>query len=606
MKKKTRHMSVTCIVLLRVSGYGCHMRGTGAERAAAIVDEGFPIDLAPHAVEEHIVRSVAALGELEGEVSLRTVKLLTGVVVAEQHRNPVHAATRYLELTDLVARMGGKLAEAHRLYAWTVTHPTPEHTEERLRVIPQVLEVARDHGDVDLESAAYLEYLVALLESGNISSLDAELIVRRSAVIDEVWQGRVSPAMWFYCLRSILDGDTELAEEQAEAIIAAQIRDEETDEYRTEALAQYITQMGMIRWMQGRVDGAEAMFLRARRAYPEQLLWPASLAWLWILQGRRSAGEQLLSQLPSIAEIPRDRYWLSTMTVLAEIATVHGPKERAQELRQLLLPFADRLISVGSGVAFWGTVARTLALLEERLGMIEAACEHFTLAVETSGRIGALAWQTEAQIELATFALRHDITSVPVYDMLAEAKATSVARGFHALAHRAMAQPRIRVLGHFEVVSTGGVRAEWNSRKARELLKMLIAQRGIPTSREVFMDVLWPGESPAKLGNRFSVAVNVIRRAFDPDKQQPTQYFLVTEGDAVRLELANLDIDLERFLTLAKRGDDVSLEAARQLYRGDAFSEEPYADWAVTIRDHTRHVWQSLQLAGAPVLDTTL
>src|SRR5690606_36428961 len=131
----------------------------------------------------------------------------------------------------------------------------------------------------------------------------------------------------------------------------------------------------------------------------------------------------------------------------------------------------------------------------------EEAREHLELAVELSGRVGALAWHAEAQIELAEFALRHNIAGIPAYELLTEARITSEARGFAALAQRAMHKPRIRVLGSFEVVSLCGGRPEWASRKARELLKLLVAAQGVPTSREVFMDVLCPGENPAFPGN---------------------------------------------------------------------------------------------------------
>jgi hypothetical protein len=275
--------------------------------------------------------------------------------------------------------------------------------------------------------------------------------------------------------------------------------------------------------------------------------------------------------------------------VLAEIARLSGSRENAERLRELLLPFAEKLVSVGVGVAFWGTCARTLGLLEERLGLLDEARSHLELAVTLSTRIGAWAWHAEAQIELAEFAIRHELADVPTYELLAEAKATSDARGFAMLARRAMSRPRIRVLGQFEVVSLGGKRAEWDSRKARELLKMLVASRGVPTSREVFMDALWPNEDPANLTNRFHVAVNVIRRALDPDRLLPTQHHLVTEGDAVRLDVQTLDIDLERFLFLAQRDDEPSRRSARTLYRGDPFTEAPYADWAIKIREHASH-----------------
>src|SRR5690606_17586914 len=270
--------------------------------------------------------------------------------------------------------------------------------------------------------------LVALLEQGDIRSLDAELLEQRTAQAPA--SPHATPAEWYECLRSMLDGDIDTAERQAEEHYA-QARESHTD-----ALGLYVTRIGMIRWMQGRIDGIEEGFLAARREYPQQLLWPASLAWLWMLQGRHTSAETLLRTLPPVDDLPRDRYWLSTATVLAEIARIHGTRENAERLRLLLLPFADHLVPVGVGVAFWGTCARTLGLLEERLGLLDDARAHLELAIEMSGRVGALAWHAEAQIELAEFALRHELADVPAYELLAEARATAEARGFAALAHR--------------------------------------------------------------------------------------------------------------------------------------------------------------------------
>src|SRR5690606_2504103 len=184
-----------------------------------------------------------------------------------------------------------------------------------------------------------------------------------------------NPAAWFQCLRLILDGEAELAEQQATLLY------EQSPPPGTIARVLYTTQIGMIRWMQGRIDGAEEGFLASRREYPDQLFWPASLAWLWLVQGRRTSSEALLQSLPPPDEIPRDRYWLSTVTVLAEIATLSGSLENAMQLRELLVPFAAHLVPVGIGVSFWGTAARSLGLLEERLGMLEEAREHLELAV---------------------------------------------------------------------------------------------------------------------------------------------------------------------------------------------------------------------------------
>lgn len=586
------------------SGYGSTMTGsTGAPSREAravnadvadLLAEGLPIDFTPLAARAYAERCRAAVEALDSVDSPRAVKLITAGIVAATHMPSGDAdladlAQRADETRDIAEQLGDEASIAYALVAWSVTRPAPEFAAERVRAANQILATATRLDEAALMPIGTVLLLVGLLEQGQIRSLDAQLLEQRynstalSGTAAQRGTAHADPAQWFSCLRSMLDGDTEGAEQLATSLYAQAQRN------GADGLGLYTTQMGMIRWMQGRVDGTEEGFLAARREYPERLLWPASLAWLWLLQGRQSAGEALLQSLPDAADIPRDRYWLSTVTVLAEIARLTGSRANAERLRQMLLPVAETFVPVGVGVAFWGTCARTLGLLEEHLGLLDDAREHLELAVTLNSRIGAWAWHAEAQIELAEFALRHELPDVPAYALLAEAKATSEARGFVMLARRAMHRPRIRVLGQFEVISLCGTRAEWKSRKASELLKMLVAARGVPIAREVLMDVLWPEEPPAKLANRFSVAVNVIRRAFDPDRLLPTQQHLVTEGNSVRLDVQALDIDLERFLTLAARDEEASRGAARMLYRGDAFSEEPYADWAVTIRDHTSH-----------------
>lgn len=566
-------------------------------RAKDLLSEGIPLGLSVATASAYVRRCQSLLDQLGSEDPLLVIKLRTAQIVATSALRSAHgdldsAAAEAAELQRRAERLGGEPARAYALAAWGMTRPGPEHTERRIRAADEILEIAVRRTEPALIPVGYALLLTGLLESGEIRSLDTELLERRAAAAALQNRPHENPAVWFRCLRLILDGDAERAEQEATALF------DRSPRRGTVARALHTTQIGMIRWMQGRIDGVEEGFLECRREYPEQLLWPASLAWLWLLQGRRTSSEALLRSLPPLEKIPRDGYWLSTVTVLAEIARMSGPRERAQQLRDLLLPFADHLVPVGIGVSFWGTAARTLGLLEERLGLLDDARAHLELAIETSGRIGALAWQAEAQIELAEFGIRHDLTDIPSYRLLAEAKRTAEARGFAALADRAMHRPRIRVLGGFEVTSLCGTRAEWTSRKARELLKMLVAARGIATPREVFMDVLWPGEPPAALRNRFSVAVNVIRRALDPQRLRPTQHHVVTEGDSVRLRIDHLDVDLERFLSLAQRTDDAGRAAAKNLYRGAAFSDDLYADWAIDVREHGEHARRSLDEIG--------
>lgn len=555
-----------------------------------LLSKGMPFDLTHRALKQFTDQCDRLLSSenLTATHPDLAVKVLAAQAVATAQLNLSQGVTLSERVAALVRAHPTPLSEAYSLTAWAFSHPAPEYAEERARAADRILAVSEAENERTLLTAGYHLLFVALLEQGQIRTLDARILDQRTGQAGLDSSSHNNPAHWFDCLRSILDGDTERAEQLAETLYSDSEGNDST------ALALYTTQIGMIRWMQGRGESAEDGFLAARREYPEQLLWSASLAWLWFLQGRRTAAETLLNTLPDPEELPRDSYWLSTVTVLAEIATLAGDRDQRQKIYETLLPYARFLVPAGVGVAFWGTCARTLGLLAEKLGYLDEARAHLELALDLTMRIGALAWLTEAQIELAEFALRHDLEGIAPYELLAEARATGRARKFPQLEQRAMRPPQIRVLGRFEVISLCGSTAKWSSRKARELLKILVAARGATLSREVLMHELWPDENPSRLSNRFAVAVNVVRRSLDPDKITPTQHHLVTEGNSVRLELKNLDIDLEKFCELAENGDELSQEAARKLYLGDAFADDPYAEWAERVRDHAKYLYNSI------------
>ena len=58
--------------------------------------------------------------------------------------------------------------------------------------------------------------------------------------------------------------------------------------------------------------------------------------------------------------------------------------------------------------------------------------------------------------------------------------------------------------GAFACCATGAPvpRSAWRSRKARDLLKMLVARHGRPVSRDALIEALWPEEDPARCANR--------------------------------------------------------------------------------------------------------
>lgn len=177
----------------------------------------------------------------------------------------------------------------------------------------------------------------------------------------------------------------------------------------------------------------------------------------------------------------------------------------------------------------------------------------------------------------------------------------------------------IESLGRFRILRDGEPvpATAWQSRKARDLLKVLVARVGRPTTRESLFEILWPDEDPEPLANRLSVALATARAVLDPARRHAPDWFIGGDKQALWLDLAHVELDIERFLAAAEEGlrlarEGDAAEAARRLgkaetrYTGDFLEEDPYEDWAVAIREEaqaayiatTRHLAEAASSAG--------
>jgi ATP/maltotriose-dependent transcriptional regulator MalT/DNA-binding SARP family transcriptional activator len=161
----------------------------------------------------------------------------------------------------------------------------------------------------------------------------------------------------------------------------------------------------------------------------------------------------------------------------------------------------------------------------------------------------------------------------------------------------------VQSLGRFRVFRDGEPvpLAAWQSRKARDLFKMLVGRRGRPTARDVLMEALWPEQSPDKLGNRLSVLLSTVRSVLDPAKRHGPDHFVVADRNAVWLDTDHVSLDVAAFLEAA--GDALALRRARDprahdqlvaaeaVYTGDFLEEDAYEDWAIGLREESRALY---------------
>jgi two-component SAPR family response regulator len=251
--------------------------------------------------------------------------------------------------------------------------------------------------------------------------------------------------------------------------------------------------------------------------------------------------------------------------------------------------------------------------------------EHFLRsAINSCSAAGAQPWIAQAQVDLADLLIETDASSTEALNLanaaLSTARSLSIVPVLESaksiLSSRStpaaddvvehtppLAHPTISVLGTFAVIGANGTAASWTSRKARELLKLIVARQGRAVLREEAIDALWPGSSSPDAANRLSVALSTIRRALDPAREHAADAFIVADRAGIALRADAVAVDLTLFRDRARqlgitetrtRAREVDVHELRSLlewYAGDAFADEPYADWAWGVRDSTRSLF---------------
>ncbi|TWP50677.1 hypothetical protein FKR81_18880 [Lentzea tibetensis] len=157
----------------------------------------------------------------------------------------------------------------------------------------------------------------------------------------------------------------------------------------------------------------------------------------------------------------------------------------------------------------------------------------------------------------------------------------------------------VRVLGGFDVLVDGVPvpPTAWQSRKARDLLRVLVARRGSPVPREELADLLWGPVSPAdeaKIAHRLSVALSTLRGVLDPERREPIDHYVTATPAHVALAPENIVVDVEDWLVQARHAlrtrEPEVLAATDRAYTGEVFADDPYAATALRDEAHATYL----------------
>lgn len=260
------------------------------------------------------------------------------------------------------------------------------------------------------------------------------------------------------------------------------------------------------------------------------------------------------------------------------------------------------------------TGARAEPLIEQRLRRLDEARALFDElgCVLDAGRVEVrIAAESTDPVAAARLAAVVDLARRRGARMLA-AEAEAVRRGADSDAGESWL---VTTLGGFSVSRPGVAIANnaWQSKKARDLFKMLVVLDGRPLPRDQAIDRLWGDDSADRpSSSKLSVALATMRAVLDPDKRFDPDHFVQADGESLRCNPATIKSDLRRFLALAQTAlrehrttpgpaSTELLSVAESAYTGDVFEADPYADWFVSARESARSVYLSVAQTLATV-----
>jgi class 3 adenylate cyclase/tetratricopeptide (TPR) repeat protein len=357
---------------------------------------------APEAVPL-LEQALQTLGAEDSPLKARTLGGLARYlgVTGERQKLMVYAP----QAVAMARRLSDPVLVAYSLLGRFFTLMGSEHTEQRLAIATEMLDLAEAAKDIELLTEAHWWRGYCLLESGDVAAADAEIEVWAAWALERNQPFYLSVAAMFRAMRALMVGrfeDSEHLTQQAFAI--GQRLQTET------AAGVFGLQMFTLRREQGRLKEVEPVVRAFIQQHSAAAAWRPGLAVIYSELGRTADARAEFETLAQheFADLSRDAVWMGTMTYLADVCTFLKDGTRAGTLYRILLPFAARNVVVGNGAACYGALSRYLGALASILERWDEAAQHFEHALSMNARMNARPLVAHAQEQYAAMLLARD------------------------------------------------------------------------------------------------------------------------------------------------------------------------------------------------------
>ena len=352
----------------------------------------------PGVIDEELIslleQALEMIGDEHSVVRVRLLARLCGALYYSPRRAEMR--TIAAETTVIAEEVGLPEARALAAAARRRAFWGPAYLEQRLSDSTELLTLAREAGDLELELQGHAWLVVDLLEHGYWGAVDAQIEAftagaERLRQPLYVWNAAVWRAM-----RALLEGRLEQADRLAAEALAIGSHAETVT-----APQYYAIQLLGIRQEQGRMGELEVPARELVASNPHRPAWRAALAAL-LADGDRS--EEAQREVDALAaqgfeDIPQDGDWLIAMTLLADCCAELKDETRATQLYELLLPYRDVNVVIGLAAVCMGSAARYLGRLAVAMGRNQEAAEHFERALVANAALKAPVFLAHTQID---------------------------------------------------------------------------------------------------------------------------------------------------------------------------------------------------------------
>jgi AAA ATPase domain len=261
----------------------------------------------------------------------------------------------------------------------------PDGLGERTALAAEILRLAQETGDRELELEGHAHRAASSLESGDARAVEADIAThaRLTEELPMAVHRWAATTMW--ALRALLHGAFEDAERLANEALSLQPG-------RPNVMFTHIDQLALLRWEQGRLGELRDDWRAVADQFP---LAAFAEAWLSLAEAELGHGDDARRGLWSLTEQlpqqPRDGIWLPAVALTSLLAAHLNEPEAAGRLYPLLLPYAGHVVTFTAPhpVVCLGSAALYLGLLATARSRWTEAAGHFEAAIAAHQRLGA-------------------------------------------------------------------------------------------------------------------------------------------------------------------------------------------------------------------------